>query len=175
FDWAAAESAFKRSLAFDAGSANSRTFRIAFFEFTRRFGDAVAAAREDVGLEPRAEQPMAELARALFFDRQYDAAADQLARIIERVATHSRPHVLLGEVLAEQRKYDSAVSEMKAAVRYADTTSRTHAYLANVYARAGRLAEAQQELLWMYERSRHRFVPAFDFAIAYVGFGSLHS
>jgi len=175
FDWAAAERSFKQSLALDARSANSRAFRLALYEFIGQFREAVAEGREDVWLQPRSEQPKLELARALFFDRQYGAAAEQLARIIERDTTRFRPHLLLGEVLAQQGRYDSAVIEMQAAVRFADTSSRTRSYLANVYARAGRTTDAQRELQSMYERARHRFVPAFDFAIAYAGVGNMDS
>jgi len=61
FDWAAAERSFKKSLALDARSANSRAFRLALYEFIGQFREAVAEGREDVWLQPRSEQPKLEL------------------------------------------------------------------------------------------------------------------
>jgi serine/threonine protein kinase len=175
FDWAGAEREVERSLQLDSRSVNARTAKAVLLQYTGRFGEAVTVAREDVWLQGRTEQPKIELGRALFFDRQYAAAADQLTRILERDSTRFRAHLILGEVLAEQLKYDSAVSEMEAAVRFAPSSSRTHAYLANAYARAGRTADARRELAAMYEKSRDRFVPAFDFAIVYVGLRNMDS
>jgi Tfp pilus assembly protein PilF len=174
-DWAGTERAAGRALELDSGSATARMARIALFEYVGRIGEAIAESREYARLQAQLERPKIEWARALFFDRQYAPAAEQLRRTIERDSAGFRTHLLLGEVLAEQGKYDSAVSEMRAAVRHSNGSSRTRAYLANVYARVGRTAEAQRELNAIYEKSRHGFVPALDFAIAYVGLRDLDS
>jgi tetratricopeptide (TPR) repeat protein len=174
-DWAGAERELNRSLQLDPRSVNGRAFRSVLLEYTQRFAEAVAEAREDVRLQPWTEQAWIELGRALLFDGRYDDAAELLKRSIERDSSRFRAHLLLGEVLVQQAKYDSAVSEMQAAVRYADNSSRARAYLANVYARARRTADAQQELAAMYKKARTVVVPSFDFAIVYVGMGNKDS
>jgi tetratricopeptide (TPR) repeat protein len=173
-DWAAAERALGRALELDPRSVEARAAKVSLLYYIGRFGDAVKEAREELWLQTRTEQPKIELARALFFDRQYAAAGEQLTQVLERDSSRFRAHLLLGEVLAQRAKYDSAIFEMQAALRNL-RTSRTQAYLAYVYARAGRWVEAQRELSAMYEKSRHDFVPAFDFAIAYAGFGKMDS
>ena len=168
-DWSGAEREFERSLSLNPQYVIGRGFHVSLLEFTRRFDEAIAEARETAVLQPLSTWAATEVGRALIFGRRFDAARDRLASLIAQDSTQYRAHLLLGEVFAQQHKYDSAVLQMQSAVRYAPKSSRAHAFLAFAYARAGRREDAENELNALLERSKSAYVPAFNFAVVYAG------
>jgi len=170
-DWAAAQGEFARALALNPRSMIGRVGQMVLLEYTGRFDEAVAEARDAVRLDPYSLHVNTEVGRALFFQRNYAAAADQLKRVLERDSTQFRAHSLLGQVFEQQRKRDSAIAEMRLAVHFAPGSSRMNALLAHAYALAGRTDEALGELDTLRTRARSAYVPAFDFAVVYVGLG----
>ena len=171
-DWKAAEREFAQALALNSLSTIGRAYQMVLLEYTGRFDAAVDASRDAMSLDPLGVFITTEGGRALFFQRNYAAAAVQLKRVLERDSTQFRTHALLGQVFTQQGKSDSAIAEMKLAVRYAPNSSRMTALLANAYASARRTKEAAREVAALHQRARSAYVPSFDFAIAYVGLGN---
>jgi len=171
-DWAAAQAEFTRALALNSRSTIARVFQMTLLEYTGRFDEAVAESRDAIQLDPLGLFVTTEAGRALFFQKSYAAAAAQLKRVIERDSTQFRAHSILGQVFVAQQKYDSAIAEMKVAVRLAPNSSRMTALLAHAYARAGRTSDALREGATLRRRANSAYVPAFDFALAYVGLGN---
>ena len=170
-DWAAAEREFARALALNPRSTTGRVGQMTLLEYTGRFDEAVAEARDAVRLDPLSVYVSTEAGRALFMQRNYEAAATQLKRVLERDSTQFRTHLLLGQVFEQQQKVDSAIAEMKLAVHFNPGSSRMTAFLAHAYGLAGRTDDALRELATLQTRARSAYVPSFDFAIAYIGLG----
>ena len=173
FDWAAAEHAFTRALALKPDYRMARTYHAVLLEFTGRFDSAMVEANATLEADPLSKFASLEASRALFFGRRYDRAIDQLRRLLERDSSPFRAHLLLGQALEQTGQLDSAVAAMQRAVRLNPNSSRTHAFLSHAYALAGRKDDAMRELGVMQQRARRDYVPAFDFAVAYVGLGKI--
>jgi tetratricopeptide (TPR) repeat protein len=170
-DWKAAQREFARALALNPRSTIARAGQIILLEYTGRFDEAVAEARDAVRLDPLSVYLSSEAGRALFMQRNYDAAAAQLKRVLERDSMQFWTHSLLGQVFEQQRKLDSAIAEMKWGVHFNPGSSRMTALLAHAYALAGRTDDALRELATLQTRARSAYVPSLDFAIVYVGLG----
>jgi TolB-like protein/tetratricopeptide (TPR) repeat protein len=169
YDWAGAEREFARALALDPHYLMARSYHVVLLEFTARFDSALAEARAALDDDPLSVFVNIEESRALIFARDYDRAIQHLRRLLERDSTYFRAHLLLGQAYEQTGRPDAAVTEMQSAVRLAPKSSRMHAFLAHAYARAGRTDEALHELGLLRERARSGYVPAFDFAVAFVG------
>ena len=173
FDWMGAERAFARALALKPDYRMARTYHAVLLEFTGRFDSAMVEANATLEADPLSKFASVEASRALFFGGKYDQAIDQLHRLVERDSSLFRAHLLLGQAFEQKGQLDSAIAAMQRAVLYNPNTSRTRAFLSHAYALAGRRDDATRELGVMQQRAQHDFVPAFDFAVAYVGLGRI--
>jgi TolB-like protein/tetratricopeptide (TPR) repeat protein len=172
-DWSGAERELSHALELDPRSSMGHLYRVTLLEFTGRVTEAVAEARAGLDLDPRSIFHSIEYGRALLFARDYARAGDQFTRVLERDSSSFRAHLLLGQVFEQNAKYDSAVREMQAAVNVAGTSSRALAFLAHAQALAGDTNAALRALSVLHDRSQRAYVPAFDFAVVYVGLGRI--
>jgi serine/threonine-protein kinase len=170
-DWEGAQREFTLALALNPRSTIARTFHMTLLEYTGRFDEAAAEVRDAVQIDPLSLFVLSQAARALFFQRNYDGAAVELRRVLDRDSTQPGAHMLLGQVLEAQKQFDLAVGEMKLAVQFSPNSSRMMAYLAHALALAGRTTEALHELGTLQQRARSAYVPSFNFAIVYAGLG----
>jgi tetratricopeptide (TPR) repeat protein len=170
-DWAAAERRFSRALELDPHYRMARAYHAVLLEYTGRFDAAIAEARATHDDDPLSSFASIEASRALFFGRQYDPAITQLRHLLDRDSTLYRAHLLLGQVLEQVGQLDSAIAEMQRAARLAPNSSRTHAFLAHAFALGGRTDDALRELGALQERGQQGYVPAFDYAVVFVGLG----
>ncbi len=171
-DWEGAERELRRAVDLNPHSRDALASRATMFYFTGRFEEAIADARAALQGEPLHTRRNVELGRTLLMAKRFGQASVQLSQALERDSTLYRAHLLLGEVLEQQRMFDSAVVEMKRAVRFAPNSSRARAFLAHAYALSGRTPDALRELAALQQRARSGgYVPAFNFAVVYVGLG----
>jgi predicted Zn-dependent protease len=97
-DWPGAERELSAAVALDPRSSVGYLWRGLLFAFTGRENEALIYARTGLNVDPLSLASNIEYGRALLFARKYDAAADQLKRILERDSASSRAHLLLGGV-----------------------------------------------------------------------------
>ena len=170
-DWQGAQTEFARALTLNPRSTIARAFQAVLFEYTGRYDEAVAITQTAVQIDPLSPFIVTEAGRALFFQKNYDAAVVELKRLLERDSTQFRAHMLLGQVLEQQGKLGDAVEEMTKAARLSPHSSRTLAYLSHAYALIGRRDEARRLLATLQERANTSYVPSFDFAVVSIGLG----
>jgi tetratricopeptide (TPR) repeat protein len=102
----------------------------------------------------------------------YDSAAAvfRATLAIDSMSLRGRMH--LGQVYVQQKRFDEAIRELERAAHLSPTSSRPVALLAYAHGAAGHRAAALTLLDTLRERARHRYVPAFDFAIVHAGLGN---
>ena len=171
-DWAAASRELSIALNFRPSYSTARIYRAILFEWTMHFGEAVSEMQRALKDDPLSLASNAELGRALFLAGRHEEAATQLRATLDLDSTSFRAHTYLGQVYVKQLKSSEGIRELRRARELAPNSSRPLALLAYAYARAGRRAEAESLLDSLRGRERHGYVPAFDFAIAYVALDS---
>jgi eukaryotic-like serine/threonine-protein kinase len=172
FLWAGAERELDRSVALDPRNTHARIYRAVLSEWMGRFDDAITDIRAALLVDPLDLTANAELGRAEFFARRYDEAEAQLRRTTELDPNYFRPLVVLGEIFLQQGKLDSADLYMHKALSAAPASSRMLSFSALAAVRAGRRDEAVARLDVLRRGvAAGRYIPAFDFAIIYLGLG----
>jgi tetratricopeptide (TPR) repeat protein len=132
----------------------------------------IREARRGAELDPLSLTPPW-LGLSLFYAHRYDEAAEQLRVAVERDPTYFASHLYLGLACEQQGNLSSALAELQTANKLALGGEQFQAMseLGHLYARMGRNGEAEQILKELTRRSEQGYVPAYDFAIVYVGLG----
>jgi DNA-binding winged helix-turn-helix (wHTH) protein/TolB-like protein/tetratricopeptide (TPR) repeat protein len=104
---------------------------------------ALNAARRAQELEPGSMPFSANVGRALYYSRNYDAAAAHLRRLITLVPTFDDAHTLLGRTLLQQGKIDEALAQFRARNR---TSPGSFGDIGRAHAAAGRRRDAQAQI-----------------------------
>src|SRR5206468_8828821 len=84
---------------------------------TGRSGDAIAAFRRGIAVDPKNVTPRRNLVNALLNGRQLHAAAEESRALLRIRPPHAVGHDLLGRALAEQGKFEDAQKEFELAVQ----------------------------------------------------------
>lgn len=83
WDWAGAESEFRRAIQLDANSASGHQWYGDFLTRMGRFDEARAELKKAQDLDPLSLLTNTSLGRQLYYSRQYDSAAQQLTKTLE--------------------------------------------------------------------------------------------
>jgi TolB-like protein/Tfp pilus assembly protein PilF len=171
WDWAAAESEFKRTIALSPNNTEAHTYYSWFLAPMGRNDEAVAEARRAEEADPLSPLASFSLGSVLVFVRQWDQAIEQLHRAIELDPTYWFCHYFLGRAYEQKRKYPEAIAEFQRALEVEKDNGEIWAGLGYAYAVSGQKAEAQKILDHLKEMSTHGWVASYNFAVIYAGLG----
>jgi TolB-like protein/Tfp pilus assembly protein PilF len=171
WDWAAAESEFKRTIALSPNNTEAHTYYSWFLAPMGRNDEAVAEARRAEEADPLSPLASFSLGSVLVFVRQWDQAIEQLHRAIELDPTYWFSHNFLGRAYEQKRKYPEAIAEFQRALEVEKDNGEIWAGLGYAYAVSGQKAEAQKILDHLKEMSTHGWVASYNFAVIYAGLG----
>jgi eukaryotic-like serine/threonine-protein kinase len=171
WDWAAAESEFKRTIALSPNNTEAHTYYSWFLAPMGRNDEAVAEARRAEQADPLSPLASFSLGSVLVFVRQWDQAIEQLHRAIELDPTYWFSHNFLGRAYEQKRKYPEAIAEFQRALEVEKDNGEIWAGLGYAYAVSGQKAEAQKILDHLKEMSTHGWVASYNFAVIYAGLG----
>jgi TolB-like protein len=171
WDWAAAESEFKRSIELKPNYAAAHEFYGLYLVSIGRTNEGIAESERAVDLDPLSAETNAFLGWVLYFAHRYGQAIAQLRKTIDLDPNYWLAHELLGAAYEQQGQFPEAIAELQKAVELAGIIAEPTAWLAHVYAVSGKRAEAQKLLDRLIERSRETYVPAYTIALIYAGLG----
>jgi adenylate cyclase len=123
-DWAGAEAAFRNAMAADPGYPTAHQWYAEFLATTGETERAVAAVRKAEALDPLSMIIGWNVARILYFDRQYEAALQQLLDVRRLHGTARTPFLLYymlaashhaGEIAADDPIVEQVIDELQAA------------------------------------------------------------
>jgi eukaryotic-like serine/threonine-protein kinase len=171
WDWAAAESEFKRTIALSPNNTEAHTYYSWFLAPMGRNDEAVAEARRAEQADPLSPLASFSLGSVLVFVRQWDQAIEQLHRAIELDPTYWFSHNFLGRAYEQKRKYPEAIAEFQRALEVEKDNGEIWAGLGYAYTVSGQKAEAQKILDHLKEMSTHGWVASYNFAVIYAGLG----
>jgi tetratricopeptide (TPR) repeat protein len=105
------------------------------------------------------------------FARQYDLAIQQSRKVLDMDLPVYAAPLFGGWALEQQAKFPEAIAWFQKAIALSGKITYTTAALGHAYGVSGDVVHANQVLNQLKELSKHRYVPAYDIAMVYLGLG----
>ena len=173
FDFAAAETEFKRTLELNPNLSHAHHWYGLFLSWEARHADAETHLRRAVELDPLNLQYQTNLGQVLANARQYDAAIEQLKKTLEMDPNFSYVHVELRQIYRDTGKDDLSIQEWN---RYAALNNDPEEVAiakdaAGVYAKSGAKAAIAREIELKKQLAKRRYVDPSEIAYDYAALG----
>jgi TolB-like protein/Tfp pilus assembly protein PilF len=146
WNWAEAELHFRRALALDPGSLETRHLYSVALMAMGRHDEAIAQIERAVELDPLSSSIRSTYGRVLYRARRYERAAAELQRAIELDERNFGAYGRLADVYEMTERYDDAfaLNEKANALRGSSMAGRYSPALARLLVLAGRQSEARE-------------------------------
>jgi TolB-like protein/DNA-binding winged helix-turn-helix (wHTH) protein/Tfp pilus assembly protein PilF len=167
WDFANGEKEFRRALQDNPNYALAHQWYAAYLWAMGRFDEGIVEMQRTVELSPASLGTAVDLGRAYYFARQYDRAIQQYQKVIAVDPTFSSAHGLLGLALLEKKDYARGIAEIENGIALVPNAQSI--WLAYAYARAGRTADAKQELARCLQRWNQKHTGAICMSLGYAG------
>ena len=163
FDFASAESEFKRAIELDPNQARIREWLVHLYLRTERPAEALAEARRALEIDPLSPTAHAEVARTLVANGRYEEALAHLEHITDVQPPLLRTPLIAAQAYAGKEMWPEAITALGC---QPETPLPFCAYM---FARGGRRDEALRIQAKLLEEWRRGETRAFDVAIGYAG------
>lgn len=170
FDWAGAETSFRRALALNAGYGTAHYYYANLLAAVGRFPEAVAEARRALALDPVA---ISVILNAAFIDHlagRPDEARVLLEKALEIDSNFAHVHYYSGLIYERQRMYDEAIRAFRKAL---GRGTGNLAALGHACGLAGERPEALALLQELQDRSKTEYISPYDLALIMIGLGEI--
>lgn len=174
WNWEEAEKEFLRAIELNPSYISAYQWYAAFLNTQGRFDEAQAAQRSARELDPFSLLSTMNVAGPLFFSRQYDRAAKQVAAVLEQEPRFFPALLLLGRVYVQMELYAEAIAAFEQAFQLSHQQEALLA-LAHAYALAGRTEEAKIILEKMENDKIGRYVASPMIAHIHLGLGEFET
>ena len=171
WDWAGAETEYKRALDLKPGYGSGHHRYGVFLMAQGRFTEAAAELRRAQQLDPLSLIINADLSRPYYFARQYDRSIDQCRKTLEMDPNFGPAHRYLGLSYLGKKMYADAIDEYKKATMLSGDSSLMKSELAYAYAVSGNAGEARKILEELMALSTRAYVPPYYIAVIHTGLG----
>ncbi len=171
WDWAGAESEFKRAIELDPNYALARQWYSSFLVAMGRSRSAIAEARRSQELAPVSLSVNSHLAWVLYLSRQYDEALAECARIIAIDGNFFPGRRYEGLVYEQLGRHQEAVASLKKARELNPGSTVILGALGHAHAVAGNTQEARRLLQALMSVVEPRRVSSYEVAIVHTGLG----
>ncbi len=145
WDWSGAEREYKRAIQLAPNYASAYHWYANNLSLQGRHGEAIAAGRRAVALEPLSPILHVALAHAYLVASRDDEAIEQLQKALEIEPASANAHQFLGVAYQRKGMYEKALAEMREANALFDSWL-WKANLAHLYMAMNRPGDAQQVL-----------------------------
>jgi tetratricopeptide (TPR) repeat protein len=171
WDWAAAESEFRRAIELKPNDPLAHDIYAWFLVPMGRTDEGIAENKSAVDLDPLSLHTNTMLGASLYFAHRYAQAIVQLRKTIDLDPNYWWAHSWLGRAYEQQGQFPEAIAEFQEAVRSASSITEPRALLGRAYAVSGKRAEARKVLDELSEVSKQIYVSPYDIALIYAGLG----
>jgi TolB-like protein/tetratricopeptide (TPR) repeat protein len=171
WDFTAAESAYRRSIALNPNYATAHHSYAMALTFLNRQAAAMAEIEQARALEPFSPIINANLGRVLYHARRYEEAIAHLEKTLELDPSFVLTHHRLGLAFEANGMYEEATREFTIVQRLSGGGPFATAALGCVYAMSGRRRDAEQLLESLLETARQQYVAAPLIAEMCIGLG----
>jgi TolB-like protein len=171
WDWVAAESELKRAIELNPNSGTAHHFYSHYLLTMGRTEESLSESKRGIQLAPLDPLLNVHLAWYYCFARQYDLAIQQSRKVLDMDLPVYAAPLFGGWALEQQGKFPEAIAWFQKAIALSGKITYTTAALGHAYGVSGDVVHANQVLNQLKELSKHRYVPAYDIAMVYLGLG----
>jgi DNA-binding winged helix-turn-helix (wHTH) protein/TolB-like protein/Tfp pilus assembly protein PilF len=171
YDWdgPAAENEFRRSLDINPNYAMAHSWYAETLAAMGRFPEALEEVKRALSDDPLSQIVNSNAGWTLCVAGQNEAAIQTLKKAIEMDPNFPRSHFRLGLAYETKGLFGQALPEFQKAIQLSGGNPYYQASLGNAYGASGHVTEVHQLLKELKARTVHEPVPAFAFAIVYLG------
>jgi tetratricopeptide (TPR) repeat protein len=171
WDWAAAETSFRRALELDADHATVYHWYAMLLTATGRHDEAVTTMDRALSLAPQSPIINVKRGTVLTAAARFDEAEAQLRASLSLFPEAPLAHRELGFLDLRRAHFQDALASFERAAQLQASAFKSSGGLAYTYARLGRTQEARTILTDFLRRADSSFVPPMYIALMYVGLG----
>ena len=171
WNWAAAEKEFRQAIDLNPGYATAHHWYAWHLSLMGRNSEAIAEMRKARSLDPLSLIINADLAEVLLLAHFYDESAQQSRKTIEMDPDFALAHNQLAEAYLHEHMGGEAIAELRRAVQLSEDSPICTANLARAFAASGRIADAQQLMTGLKQRSNQAHSNAAEIAMVYAALG----
>lgn len=171
WDWAGAEKEFKRAIELNPNSENAHHWYSHYLLSMGRTKESLAESKRGIQLAPFDPLLNVHLVWHYTFSRQYSLAVQQSHTVLTMDLPPYGAYLFGGWALEQQGKYPEAIDWFRKACTSSGEVSHATAALGHAYGISGDMTEANRVLAQLKQLSKHRYVPAYDIAMVYLGLG----
>ena len=172
WDFADAMREFEKAMELSPNYPNAHDGYGFYLKAVGRHDEAIEKCCQVQQLEPLSPFAHISLGYAFYFARDYEKAIEECNQALEMDKYSTFAYRNLGLAYLQQGKLDNAINALCKAVTFSNDNPAFEAYLGFAYALAGKRTEAE-ECLTNLQNVRHQYIPAYSFALIYLGLGDL--
>ena len=171
YDWNSAEREFKRAIELKPDYADAHAYYGWELVSFGRVQEGIAESKRAVELDPLSVEVSETAGQNFYHAHQYDLAIEQLHKTLDLDSHYWLARMLLGLAYEAKGDFPRAIEECEKAREVEASIAWPLAALGHVYAVSGRKHDAETVLKELQNRSRVRYVPAYNFAEVQIGMG----
>jgi TolB-like protein/class 3 adenylate cyclase len=173
WDWAGAESEFKRALELKPGYARAHELYGLYLSLMARFDEALAEMKRAQELDPLSPGVGTGVGRVLHFSERFDEAVTQFRKTLRLDPDYAEAHFALGMTFTAMKRYQEADQELTLARRLSGDRPAVIALFGVNLAKWGKRAEALAIVRQLNEMSRTANLSVYYSGLVYAGLGDL--
>jgi TolB-like protein/DNA-binding winged helix-turn-helix (wHTH) protein/Tfp pilus assembly protein PilF len=173
WEWAAAESDFKRAIELNPNYANAHNFYANYLMSRGRVDESIAAANRARELDPFSLSISANRGFLLENARRYNEAIEQLRSVISMDPNHYQAHWFLSHTYAANKQFSEAIAAAEKAVELSNRAPGALGMLGLVHGLAGNKPEASKIVKELLELNKSRYVTSAALVNVYIGLGDM--
>ena len=171
FDWAGAESEFKRAIELNPKYATVHQWYGWYLVSLGRYDEALEEFKLAQQLEPLSLYTNLTLGMPYFHSRQYEKAAAQYQKVAEMNTDFWLAHWWLARTYEQAGKYEDALAEYQKMAKLRGENLSQFPVVGYLYAISGKQAEARQILEEALRTAKDHYAPPYAIAVVYAGLG----
>ncbi len=169
WDWTGAETEFQRAIELNPGCVDAYHWRSTLFSIVGRQAEGISEKRRALALDPLSVVIRTDLARLLYYARDYDEALKEYRAAIDLDPNFALAHLGLAQVYGMKVMWEQAISELKTGTQLSNHSPFALARLGHGLALAGEFGEARGVLTQLQALSSDKYVSPNDIAMVHVG------
>jgi DNA-binding winged helix-turn-helix (wHTH) protein/TolB-like protein/tetratricopeptide (TPR) repeat protein len=171
WDWSGAESEFQRAIQLSLNNPIDTQYYASYLITMGRPEEALSEIRQAHRIAPLSLNINVQLARILYFARQYDEAIEQCRKTLELEPDYGGARFFLGRVYTQKAMYREALAELEKARDLFKGNAEVASVIGYTYAVSGRRLEAQKVLQELQQQSLQKYVSPYHLAMIHAGLG----
>lgn len=173
WNWREADKEFKKAIALNPNNDTALRWYSIYLGAMGRIEEALELVDKALKLDPLSSHTRTQVARLLYYARQYDRAVEQCDEAIELHPKRAAAPSVRGLIYIKQERYEEAIASITKGHRLLPDDPESKALVGHAYGSADRVEEALQVLDGLLKLSRQRYVPPHLIAWIYIGLRDL--